>query len=105
MWFGGRFDAARPNGRLASGRKLLRTFIVAAVGLFLSVAFVFAAISFGKGRFRGEVAFMMLWFLFCAIDFSNGVKARYKAIDELWIHLVLFVVPAAGAWAAARFLP
>ena len=38
-------------------------------------------------------------------DYSNGVKGGYPAIDELGIHILIFVVPATGAWVMARFLP
>jgi hypothetical protein len=83
----------------------VRTLIVVAVGLMLSVAFVFATGYLGKGKVTGAIVFMAVWLIFCAIDYLNGVKAGYAAIDELGIHLLLFAVPAIGAWISARFLP
>jgi len=83
----------------------MRTLVVTAIGLILAGAFVFAASHLGKSKATGAIVFNVAWFLFCAVDYSNGVKAGYAEVDELGIHLLLFTVPAVGAWAAARFLP
>jgi hypothetical protein len=83
----------------------VRTLVVIAIGLVLSGAFVFASGYSGKGKVTGAIGFIVVWFIFCAADYSNGVKAGYAAIDELGIHILLFVVPTIGAWTAARFLP
>jgi hypothetical protein len=81
----------------------MRTLVVVAIGLVLSFVFVFAASHLGRGRITGAIAFILLWFVFCCFDFSNGVKAGYSASDELGIHILLFMLPALGAWLAARF--
>ena len=75
------------------------------MGLVLSGAFVFAFNHLGKSKTTGAIVFIAVWLIFCAVDYSNGVKAGYAAIDELGIHILLFVVPAIGAWVMARFLP
>jgi hypothetical protein len=82
----------------------MRTLIVATMGLVLSGAFVFAFNHLGKSKTTGAIVFIAVWLIFCAVDYSNGVKAGYAAIDELGIHILLFVVPTIGAWATARFL-
>jgi hypothetical protein len=83
----------------------VRTLVVVAIGLVLSGAFVFATGYLGKGKITGAIVFIMVWLIFCSVDYSNGIKAGYAAIDELGIHILLFVLPAIGAWVAARFLP
>jgi hypothetical protein len=83
----------------------VRTLIVVAVGLLLSAGFVFASSHLGKNKITGALLFIALWFIFCAIDYFNGVKAGYSTTDELGIHILLFTLPALGAWLAARFLP
>jgi hypothetical protein len=83
----------------------VRTLIVLAVGLVIALAFVFAAGHLGKTKVAGAILFIGVWLIFCAFDYSQGLKAGYAAVDELGIHLILLVIPAFGAWAAARFLP
>jgi hypothetical protein len=83
----------------------VRTAIVILIGLFLSIATVFAANYAGKEKITGAVAFIALWFVFCAFDYANGVKAGYSAVEELGIHILLFTVPAISSWLAARFWP
>jgi hypothetical protein len=75
------------------------------VGLILAFGFVFAGTLLGKSKVTGAIIFLGLWLIFCAVDYSNGVKAGYSAVDELGIHILVFAVPAIGAWLAARFLP
>ena len=82
----------------------MRTLIAVAVGLVLSFGFVFASNSLGKGKFAGAILFTGLWLVFCVVDYLNGVKAGYSAIDELGIHLLVFTLPAFGSWLAARLL-
>ena len=83
----------------------MRTIIVIAIGLSLSFAVVFATSHVGKGKINGAILFIGLWLIFCAVDYSYGVKAGYSAVDELGIHILLFAFPAVGAWLAVRFLP
>jgi len=82
----------------------MRTLIVVAIGLVLSVGFVFAASYLGKDKVIGAIVFISLWLIFCCFDYVNGVKAGYSAVGELGVHILLFVLPALGAWLAARFL-
>jgi hypothetical protein len=83
----------------------VRTVIVLAIGLVIALAFVFAASHLGKTKVAGAILFIAVWLIFCAFDYSQGLKAGYAAVDELGIHLILLIIPAFGAWAAARFLP
>ena len=83
----------------------MRTLIVLAIGLVMALAFVFAASHLGKTKVAGAILFIGVWLIFCAFDYSQGLKAGYAAVDELGIHLILLIIPAFGAWAAARFLP
>jgi hypothetical protein len=83
----------------------MRTLIVVVIGLALSFGFVFASSHLGRGKLTGAIVFIAAWLIFCAFNYSNSVKAGYSATDELGIHILLFVVPASGAWLAARFLP
>jgi len=82
----------------------MRTLFAIVIGLALSFAFVFAASHFGRGKVTGAILFIGVWLVFCAIDYSNGVKAGYSATDELGIHILLFTVPVVGAWVATRLL-
>jgi hypothetical protein len=82
----------------------MRTLISVTAGLVLSFVMVFASKALGRGTVAGAIAFLALWLIFCVVDFMNGVKAGYSALDELGIHILLFTVPAVGAWLAARFL-
>jgi hypothetical protein len=102
---GGSFRFAGPEENLdTNGQTFMRTLIAIVVGLALSFGFVFAATHLGKGKAFGAILFVMLWLIFCGVDFANGVKAGYSAVDELGIHLIVFIVPAFGAWLSARFL-
>jgi hypothetical protein len=83
----------------------MRTVIAVTVGLVLAFGFVFASNLLGKNKVAGAILFLALWLVFCAVDYSNGVKAGYSAVDELGIHIFVFALPAIGAWLAARFLP
>lgn len=83
----------------------MRTIAVIVIGLILSGVFVFAASHFGRAKVTGAIVFIVIWFIFCSVDYSNGVKAGYAAVDELGIHILLFAVPAVGGWAATHFLP
>jgi hypothetical protein len=83
----------------------VRTLVVIAIGLVLSSALVFATSHLGKGKITGAIMFMVAWLIFCAVDYSNGVKAGYSAMDELGIHILIFTVPTLSAWLAVRFLP
>ena len=74
-----------------------------AIGLILSVAFVVVAnvINKSKGEMfvDGFYVFAVLWFIFCAVDYYYGVfRAGYGAMEELGIHLVIFLVPVAVAF-------
>ena len=82
----------------------MRTVIALAIGLALSFGFVFAAGFLGRSRVTGALLFIALWLVFCVIDYTNGVKAGYSAVEELGIHLLLFTLPAFGAWLFARDL-
>ena len=82
----------------------MRTVIALAIGLALSFGFVFAAGFLGRSRVTGALLFIALWLFFGVIDYRNGLKAGYSAVDELGIHLFLFIVPAFGAWLFARYL-
>lgn len=83
----------------------MRTLIVLAIGVVIALAFVFATSHLGKTKIAGAILFLAVWLVFCAFDYSQGLKAGYAAVDELGIHLILFMIPAFAAWAAARFLP
>jgi hypothetical protein len=83
----------------------MRTLIVVAVGIILSLAFVYAAGALGKGRLAGAAVFLIAWLVFCVVDFMKGVKAGYTPVDELGIHILLFTVPAISSWLGVRFLP
>jgi hypothetical protein len=83
----------------------VRTLVVIAIGLVLSSTLVFAIDHLGKGKITGAIVFMVAWLIFCAVDYSNGVKAGYSARDELGIHILIFALPTLSAWLAARFLP
>jgi len=85
----------------------MRTLIVVAIGLVLAVAFVVIAnlINKSKGEmfFNGFYVFAVLWFIFCAVDYYYGVfRAGYGAMEELGIHLVIFLVPVAIAFFVSR---
>lgn len=82
----------------------MRTLIVVVIGVVLSFTFVFGASHLGKSKVAGAILFVGLWLVFCCFDYSRGVKAGYSAIDELGIHIILFVLPTISAWVAARFL-
>jgi hypothetical protein len=82
----------------------MRTLLVVGIGVALSYAFVFATSYWGKSKVTGALVFMGVWLIFCAWDYARGVKAGYSAIDELGIHLLLFIVPALCAWLVARLL-
>ena len=82
----------------------MRTVIVVATGLVVSFGFVYAAGLLGRARVSGALLFIVLWFVFCAFDYSRGVKAGYSPVEELGIHIFLFAIPAVGAWLSARFL-
>jgi hypothetical protein len=83
----------------------VRTLVVTAIGLVLAGAFVVSNRYLGKSRMTGAIVFITVWFIFCAVDYSNGVKAGFGALEELGIHVILFMVPTIGAWVAARYLP
>jgi hypothetical protein len=82
----------------------MRTLIVLVIGAILSAAFVYAANTFARNKSAGVILFLMIWLIVCAIDFARGVKAGYSVAEELGIHALLFVVPAAVALCTARFL-
>jgi hypothetical protein len=82
----------------------VRTIVVVAIGWVLSGAFVLASGYLGKSRITGAIIFIAAWLIFCVVDYSNGVKAGYAAMDELGIHILIFTLPVIGAWVAARFL-
>ena len=82
----------------------MRTLIVIAIGLALSLAFVFAAGTLDKSKTTGAYFFIALWLGFCVIDFFLGVRAGYAPREELGIHAVLFTIPALSAYLMARFL-
>jgi cell shape-determining protein MreD len=83
----------------------MRTVIAITIGLVLAFGFVFASNLLGKSKITGAILFLCLWLIFCGVDYSNGVKAGYSAVDELGIHILVFALPAIGAWLTARFLP
>ncbi len=82
----------------------MRTLIVLAIGVAAAAAFAYGAKAAGQRPGAGALVFTGLWFVFCGVDLGAGVRAGYSAVEELGIHLVLFIVPAAGAWAVARWL-
>lgn len=81
----------------------MRTVIVVGIGIAVALAMTYGAKSMGKSPAAGALTFAALWFLFCAVDLAMGVKAGYSALEELGIHLGIYIVPAAGAWVAGRF--
>ncbi|MBV8071339.1 MAG: hypothetical protein JO270_15630 [Acidobacteriaceae bacterium] len=83
---------------------VVRTLVAIICGLIGAFAFVFVSRSLGKGIIPGALIFIVGWLIFCGIDYFHGVKAGYSALDELGIHLVLFMIPAFAAWLAARLL-
>jgi hypothetical protein len=82
----------------------VRTLVAMICGLAGAFAFVFVSKTLNRGTIPGALTFVLVWLIFCGIDYSNGVKAGYSALDELGIHLLLFTVPAFAAWFAARLL-
>jgi uncharacterized membrane protein len=82
----------------------MRTLIAVIIGLVLSFGFVFASHFLGRSKLVGAFLFVGLWLVFCVVDYLNGVKAGYSAMDELGIHALIFIVPALSAWLAARFV-
>jgi hypothetical protein len=82
----------------------VRTLIVLLIGLALSVGMVYAGKALGRGTVNGALLFIGLWMIFTVIDYYAGVNSGYSALEELGIHLVVFIVPAVGAWLAARWL-
>jgi hypothetical protein len=97
-------DAGRRTRVWPSGG-FVRTLVVAAIGLVLAAAVVLSAGYLGKNRMAGALLFIAVWFVFCAVDYSNGVKAGFGPLEELGIHLVIFMLPTIGAWATTRYLP
>jgi len=82
----------------------MRTLIVLAAGFVVAFGVVYAAKAMGRGTVAGAIAFILLWLIFTTIDYAGGVKAGYSPLEELGIHLVVFTLPAFGAWLAARWL-
>ncbi len=69
----------------------------------LAAAFAYAARAMHRSPGVGAFVFIVCWFVFSGVDLVAGVRAGYSLVEELGIHLLLFIVPAAGAWLAARF--
>lgn len=82
----------------------MRTLIAVTIGLISSIGFVYVSKAIGRTPVSGAIAFIAVWLIFCVVDYSNGVKAGYSPLEELGIHLIVFAVPAVGAWLAARWL-
>ncbi len=82
----------------------MRTLIVVVIGLAAALAFVYGARALQRSPAAGALVFIGCWFVFCGIDLAAGVRAGYTIVDELGIHLLVFLAPAAAAWAAARML-
>lgn len=81
----------------------MRTLIVIAIGLALSLAFVFGANAVKQSKAAGAYAFIGVWLIFCIVDFCIGVfRAGYSPKDELGIHLVIFAIPAVVAYYFSR---
>jgi hypothetical protein len=79
----------------------MRTLIVVAIGLAAGLAFAYAAQAMHRAPVAGTLLFIACW---CGVDLMVGVRVGYSLVEELGIHLVVFIVPAAGAWLAARLL-
>lgn len=75
-----------------------------AIGLAAAFASAYAAQALHRAPVVGSLLFIVGWFVFCGFDLMVGVRAGYSLVAELGIHLVVFIVPAAGGWLAARLL-
>ncbi len=82
----------------------MRTLIAVAIGLAAAFAFVYAARVLHRSPASGALVFIACWFVFSGFDLAAGVRAGYSMVDELGIHLLVFILPATGAWAGARLL-
>ncbi|MEZ5398480.1 MAG: hypothetical protein R2729_02360 [Bryobacteraceae bacterium] len=82
----------------------MRTLIVIAIGVAAAFGFAYAAHALRRGSATGALVFICCWFVFCGFDLATGVRAGYALVDELGIHLAVFIAPAAAAWAATRWL-
>ncbi len=82
----------------------MRTLIVVAIGLAVTFAFAYAAQALHRAPAVGAILFIPCWFVFCGLDLIVGVRSGYSLIEELGIHLVVFILPASGGWLAARLL-
>jgi hypothetical protein len=81
----------------------MRTLIVIGIGLALALAFVFGAGFLHKSKSTGAAWFIGAWLIFCVVDYCIGVfQAGYSPWDELWIHLGIFLLPAAVAFYFSR---
>lgn len=84
----------------------MRTLIVIVVGLVLSAAFVYGAGFINRGRagapINGAYLFLGVWLVFCIVDYYFGLKAGYGAVEELGVHAVVYLIPAALAWYLSR---
>ena len=79
----------------------MRTLIVILIGLTVLIVLEITARytgKEGKKRFNAPLLFIILWLGFTAIDIYFGMQAGYGLLEELLIHAVIFVVPAAAAW-------
>ena len=81
----------------------MRTVVLVFIGFVVAGLLVVCSGYLGKRKMPGAVVFIAGWLIFCAIDYSNGVKAGFPAIEEAAIHTVLFTIPAIGAYLAARY--
>ncbi len=65
----------------------MRTLIVAGIGLVLAFGFVYAGKAMGKGTVAGAIAFLAVWLIFCAIDFSARGTRRSTSWASTWCSL------------------
>ncbi len=85
----------------------MRTLVVILIGYALLGAFVWVAAFINQRRNRravdGARTFLWFWLAASIVDLCVGVLlAGYSFRDELAIHLVIFVLPAAAAWYRSR---
>lgn len=75
----------------------MRTLIIVVAGLMLAVLIL--RLTPAPQRTLAAVAFSALWFVAAAWNLRVGLSHGYTFAQELPIHVVLYGVPTAAAWA------
>lgn len=75
----------------------MRTLVIVVAGLVL--AFLILRLAPAPQRTLAAVVFSGLWFVAAAWNLRIGLSHGYTFAQELPIHIVLYGVPTAAAWA------